>query len=1370
MTRTRSPSSASSTLPYFDETPAVQDDGQTATRARMLPPPISVPIPPSRSASPPPQSPAVVLSPSTPDFPTYPLPYDAITTVTELVPAKILPPRRAATDPLPQKEFEAQAADPDSEGDDDRTNLRNSILLLNKRVAEIERIEALHIEASGASEAGLAGVGRQRFAVRLDSCECTPEPILTKGTHSQPTTMTMSTEGSMTSLASFATSASSEDAFDIADFPSLAQLDSSYNLLDLTALPTSQQGSDERVAFPLPPALPELPPSRQSTPPPSSAHQSEETRVSRLAELEAHQHHSSGFGLGLFTEAPPAPPVLAQSVGTSSSRASSISGASSLSSKSFDASTLESSAANTSYSGATIHKEAFEQAFPPELSMSIPWFAQSPPTAYSRALPQPIDALSIDIGSAHPALASPFASSSSPVLSRVTESAIPRAESPSSATTTDLSHSALAVDRLADALDQTGVAEWVTGRSPASLLHEELVEQQAEDERKQQLRRQIEASELPRESPGISFVQGEPPAAQKTIRRFSSLGLLKKRKSEAALRETTSIREEAPRTKAPGLLKRKSDAALNSILRASRGRASDKENRPQGDAARRMPAISSPFPADASVAVSPRRAVKRSASTPKLSKLFASSASQKVPDLPSSIRGPAPTKATTTDSEPSAKPNTMKKRISLYFDKFSSGAASGQPLPSPGPPIRDRAPAGISVDVEKANAAARVSRVIEEGASDVATLEIVSPTDSTPPSALFSATMPTTAMTSSDHGLVSGSISSMAAVAHIALADKADEPAAPFSAPPTQTSFAFPTMSLEHRSRHLSAHEGPRMSISGFLKSDALQGPDSTARAQSTSSRIVFPSPKLATIGPSAFAEPATSSPVFTSDALAVLATSSPTFDLAEQQLYAPVPSTSVVAFPLLVSGRPAVTPGGDGGGDGSESDSDDDDNYGSRTSSSAGDLEEDDQPLGVVVPGALKVQKSLRMYAVKKTRTERKGRKQQPSAGGVEPNRRHEDPFELEGAAAMVSTPPRSRDEHAVRSAGVRLTPLIEPASIARAPSAGHDALLPQTDASIYRRFVSAGLAKSPPSPLEPVVAESALTIDSPEMMKRSLPTMPAAGPHAQTSANARKASKDSTTSSRSPLESQSPTTFQTASSFAGPTSHETARPALVPRASSSSSNHHAAENALRRQPDAHPDSAGASTRRHASTSSAHSVAAHGGRPALGQRSRSIATSPTGATSEQRIYLDASMTESLSVPVSDKSLAGELVALAKARGALASAGPQDGGWALWESWRTLGYGENCLRPFSPAYVVPTDSDNSAERPLREYELVNDVVRSWDVDSNALFFRRTTMWPVLSSHVSISASRTNPQPVPELTSDLSGTRESYSTQDRIRPD
>ncbi|GAA5980104.1 hypothetical protein JCM10908_001538 [Rhodotorula pacifica] len=1323
-TRSRSASSASSALPYFsDDGDSGEAVASSPNKNRVMPPPIMVPIPPSRSASPPPQSPAILLSPSTPDFPTCPLPYDAITTVTELVPAKVLPPRRAATDPLPQNEFSAAPPDTDSDGESVRDRLRDSILLLNQRVAEIERIEALHVEASGAYEAGLAGVGRQRIA-------------------SGP--LTLSTETSSTSLASIATSASSEDAFDIADFPSLAQLDSSYNLFDLTAVSTERKDSIDRVAFPFPPAAqPEGSPQRRSTPPPVSLDPIEVARARRLAELEEHQKGSIGLGLGLFTDDTPMPsPALEQSVGASSSRASSISGGSSLSSKSFDASTLDSSAANTSFSGATLHKEMFEQTFPPELSATIPWFAQSPPSAFVRSLQQPIDALSIDIGSAHPALASPFAVSgpSDHFAAPSQTSAMPDA-SAIVASPQGMTSGSLAVDGLTDALDETGVADWVTGRSPASLLHEELVSQQAEDEQRQQAKQSASLSTTPLpETAPLTFVRPDMPPEPKSIRRFSSLGLLKKRKSEAVLRETTNPQQQAPaKAKTPSLFKRKSDAALNTLMRVSRSRAQDKENAPLADGTVKRPVISAPLSAETLANLPPRRLAKRSASTPKLSKLFASSgaASDKVPDLPAYVRAAATPASADAEADQSmassATSSKMKKRISMYFDKLS-----GTPAPpieqagKPTSPIRERAPLGISIDVEKANEGMPISRVVSEHDSIASTLEIVSPTKTAPPSALFSEAIPSTATSAPDSARYHNSISSMSAVVHGALFDKAQPsalPPTPFSAPPSQTNFVFPTGSLAAaRTRKLSVQEhnaSARLSIAGFLRTDALDSPNMSGEpAAKSPPHMVFPMAKSPTPQNDALlsVSEADEEPIAVPTTTALLNA----MDLAYRQVYAPVPSTDVTAFPFLAT-IPSMdgSGGGDGGGD-SDSGSDDDD-YGSRTGSSVEDPQddEDDRPIGIIVPGALTAQKSLRLSAAKKSRAERKARKNADKQSPAGPSPQREDPFELEGTAAMVNTPPRSRDGHDASPAAHASTSrlLVKPdlAARQRSPSTGHDSLLPQTDASIYRRTVSAGLTRSPSSPLDPVVADSALTIDSPEIQKRSLPSLPASSGPPDPERPVRKGSKDSTLSPRSPTEGHFATTFRSPTTFSPPTLPPQSRPLLPSRTSSATTTPASTSSpTLHRQPSLHPDAHAHSVRRHASSSSAHSSLSHSKGPASVQRTRSTASSSTGVMTEQRIYVDATFGQFLTVPISEKTMAGEVVALAKTRGALPAANPAEGGWALWESWRSLGY----------------------ERPLREYELVSDVSRSWDVETNALFFRRTTMWPILSAH-----AREHPIPV-----------------------
>jgi hypothetical protein len=1106
----------------------------------------------------------------------------------------------------------------------------------------------------------------------------------------------LSTEVSSTSLASISTNASSEDAFDIAEFPSLAQLDSSYNLFDLTDIPTGRKASMDRIAFPVPPAaLPEMPPQRQSTPPPARMDPVEEARTRRFAELEERHQGSMGLGLGFFSDDPtPMPsPALMDSVGASSSRASSVSGASSLSSKSFDASTLDSSAANTSFSGATIHKETFEQAFPPELSATIPWFAQSPPSTFMQSLPQPINALTIDVGSAHPALASPFATASSSSPNRVAAPA-GQADESLEAAQLETRTSPLAIEGLTDALDETGVANWVTGRSPASLLHEELVSQQIEDERQQQARQAASQPTGVSSGPApLAFVRPDLPPEPKSLRRFSSLGLLKKRKSEAVLRDASSSQQQEPaRPKMPGLFKRKSDAALNTLMRAAggRSRAQDKENAPAADTGVRRPFISAPLSAQNVANLPPRRLEKRSASTPKLSKLFASSnpTAEKVPDLPtpSSTANHADPDQSMAQSTTSSK---MKKRISMYFDKRSSAAPTpAVQKPKPSSPIRERAPAGISIDVDKANEGRPVSRVVSEHHSIASTLEIVSPPATAPPSALFSGTLPSTATSPPASVQYHGdSISSMSAVVHGALFEKAEPsalPPTPFSAPASQTNFVFPTLSLGPN-KHSSAQdskESTRFSIAGFLRADALD-PSKAApdEATPTSPLTVFPSTKsprstkLDGSSPLLSVFEAAEEPSLPASSSAVTDVN----DLALAQILAPVPPPTVVAFPVLTTIPSMEGSGGGGDGDHSDSDSDeDDDDYGSRTGSSTEEQpdDEDDRPLGVVVPGALTAQKSLRLSAAKKSRAERKARKNEDKlAPATGRSRQREDPFELEGTAAMVNTPPRSKDGHERFSAS-GTSAQGDPRQ--RSPSAGHDSLLPQTDASIYRRTVAAGLTRSPSSPLEPVVAESALTIDSPEIQKRSLPSLPAPSSHTQPTRPVRKASKDSTLSPRSPTEGYFATTFRSPTTYAPSTMPSQSRPLIASRTSSLSIQGGASTAALHRQPSLHPDAHAQGVRRHASgSSSTHSTMSHSKGAATVQRTRSTASSSTGHMSEQRIYLDAAFGQFMTVPVSDKTMAGEVVALAKARGALAAAGPSEGGWALWESWRSMGYGKH---------------------------------------------------------------------------------------------
>jgi hypothetical protein len=74
---------------------------------------------------------------------------------------------------------------------------------------------------------------------------------------------------------------------------------------------------------------------------------------------------------------------------------------------------------------------------------------------------------------------------------------------------------------------------------------------------------------------------------------------------------------------------------------------------------------------------------------------------------------------------------------------------------------------------------------------------------------------------------------------------------------------------------------------------------------------------------------------------------------------------------------------------------------------------------------------------------------------------------------------------------------------------------------------------------------------------------------------------------------------------------------------------------------------------------------------------------------------------------------------------------------------RFAGRWELVSRDFFLVLLRPADWQDSvcAERPIREYELLAEIVKSWDHDSNILIIRRTTLWPLLSSHVGSSPSR-----------------------------
>ncbi|KAJ8296834.1 Metal homeostatis protein BSD2 [Rhodotorula toruloides] len=1239
---------------------------------------------PTASDELPPQSPAVVLSPSTPDFPTVGLPAEP----TELVPAQVLPPgRMSGIEEMLGENGEADDVVEDLNYVGERRReqkgrvdpaLRDSLALLDSRMAEIESF-------------GFNGVGRalteEDRTIRLPAI----------------TTNRLTADASMNSLASISTNASSEDAFDIAEFPSIGDINSSFDLADLAD--NQRKRSSDLMAFPFPPALAQ----QQSSY--DEANTSDELMFQRLAQLG---QRGSIQGLGLFSSAGTddfVSPVLSQQ--SSRSRSSTISDSSTLSSKSFDASssTLASSAANTS-SGMHDKGAESQEAFPAELTSTIPWFAQSPPNAISRSLPAPIDPLLANMGSAHPALASPFAPSVSPTTRYATRSSsLPRGKSPVTSRAPSRLDS-LSVENLTAALDETGTAEWAPSSSQIVMTAEEFVQSPVDE-------MEILKDELPEPPMSAPIVRSTTPASPsttgfKTLKRFSSLGLLRKKKCEAVLRDSTAANTNgasAKRESGPRLVKRKSEAALASLLRSRSGGEKDKENVPA------MPTISRPVlqPVQAQNAKLP----KRSASSPRLSKLFgASTTDNSAPAVPAKDEGTS----------------RLKKRLSTYFNQPRGGPGHPPvPVAKSSTPTKSRPPA---VDVAKANAGlglARLATIESAQASPVPTLEPSTPS-SVPPSSIFSEALPPSTSSPLYSSFAASSVSSLPIASRYVLDKPLPQPmpTSCFSAPPTQTQFPFLVPPSPASSAHSSAETADRpVSLMGFidvpLRSTSIFPPTKLARE-----RLVAPADSRSTRSPS----PGGADSRPTSPSIADVLNAQP---LSHQQLMAPIAPEEIIAFPVHLSAPHAATTSPSTGSEMS------DDDYGSDSVTSD---EDDDQPLGAN-PAALTAQKSLRLTAAKKSRGERKAReakeleaKQQArqATALLKAAAKPEDPFELEKTAAMVASQ-KNRPTAATQPLQMRpsLSPVHSGSSVATLQSAGHDSLLPQTDASILRKAGSFGMTRSPSSPLDPMVADSSLTIDSPELVQQPLPrpkrsdsrlaterqrskspatTQSPAMPAIETLAVTAPPLRSPTLVSPSPVPSFRPPPVPSTSALPSSTSAFDRRPSVHRKASDSPSSSPAGTPVLGRRPSLHPDSQVPTMKRKVSESSTTSASPALSRAStLAGRSRS-ATVSSAPPVEHRIYLDASFAKYLKVAISDKTLAGEVVSLGKAKGALSKTTATDaseGGWALWESWRSTGL----------------------ERPIREYELVSDVLKSWDQESNALLFRRTTMWPVLSAHARI---------------------------------
>ncbi|KAK4055325.1 hypothetical protein OIV83_000608 [Microbotryomycetes sp. JL201] len=347
----------------------------------------------------------------------------------------------------------------------------------------------------------------------------------------------------------------------------------------------------------------------------------------------------------------------------------------------------------------------------------------------------------------------------------------------------------------------------------------------------------------------------------------------------------------------------------------------------------------------------------------------------------------------------------------------------------------------------------------------------------------------------------------------------------------------------------------------------------------------------------------------------------------------------------------------------------------------------EDDKPLAEI-PGALTAQKSLRQ-ASKKSKLKRSSDKR--------------DPFKFDKLVDPV-------DDRQGRSISLGTT-------------LGHS-LLPQTDEAVERR--SASLTRSPSAPLDPVVANSALTIDSPDVVLRSLPIL------SPETAQAVKSRSRDASPARSALTIDSVAAQKHARAAAAPRSPSLTVPVPTSRSASMSSRHHAGSTSAppsRQASQRRPSGSSSSMQRSRSNtaaSNAPSTSSQGHSAALrAMTTASANNSPSGSprigapapalpTVEHKIFV-GDHTKKMRVHVSSATTCSDIVAIAKKQGLLTFGSDNEGGFSLWELCRVLGL----------------------ERPIREYEFVADVIKSWDHDTNILIIKRTTLWPLLSASLRI---------------------------------
>ncbi|KAI5480006.1 pleckstrin-like domain-containing protein [Pseudohyphozyma bogoriensis] len=391
-----------------------------------------------------------------------------------------------------------------------------------------------------------------------------------------------------------------------------------------------------------------------------------------------------------------------------------------------------------------------------------------------------------------------------------------------------------------------------------------------------------------------------------------------------------------------------------------------------------------------------------------------------------------------------------------------------------------------------------------------------------------------------------------------------------------------------------------------------------------------------------------------------------------------------VIVFPaLLGEQRSLVTPSPSSRADSDEEDADAEDGDEEKKE---GEEDSDDVPLSNI-PGALKMQKSLKQ----KGSTSRTKRRLANKS----------DPFDLEPSTSSSSRQP-------LRPAQPSTLPTVpEPTAVT---PVGHS-LLPQTDDAVNR-----GIVKSPSGPLDPSIANSTLTLDALKTLEApQRPSRPVKSATLDVLPSATSQPHGFLTRRRPTL------TVNTGSSSLLRTPDQTHPPPRSPRSSSNSPRTPTglAPAPPRTRPIVPQSTSLPVMSRQNTVSSIKGVSASPAASTLAAVTPPRAASPA---TEHRIFV-GDHSKHFVASATATTRCGDIVAMAKARGVLMFGTEAEGGFALWEICRSLG----------------------VERPIREYEFLTDVLKTWDHDSNILLIRRTPLWPVLSAHLrpQPSASRSD---------------------------